>query len=172
MSIGSSALGFLNSHIRPVWNTTLRRRASSSSASSLCRLRIRECVSTAGIVDFFVEGRVIVEVKSVEAIARIHYAQMITYLKLKRCRVGLLLNFNVASMRQGIRRVTNWSLEPDIAPSDSSALSRASERLRSCSVPAYKGPWQLVEERTHDAEADPEDAQPEDWTPISCRRAG
>jgi GxxExxY protein len=64
-------------------------------------------------VDLFVEDRVIVEVKSVEAIARIHYAQMITYLKLRRCSVGLLLNFNVASMRQGIRRVTNRSLAND-----------------------------------------------------------
>ena len=69
-------------------------------------------------VDLFVEDRVIVEVKAVEAIARIHFAQMITYLKLKRCRVGLLLNFNVASMRQGIRRVTNWSLAGDVATSD------------------------------------------------------
>jgi GxxExxY protein len=69
-------------------------------------------------VDLFVEDRVIVEVKAVEAIARIHYAQMITYLKLKRCRVGLLLNFNVTSMRQGIRRVTNWSLAGDVTASD------------------------------------------------------
>jgi GxxExxY protein len=69
-------------------------------------------------VDLLVDDRVIVEVKSVEAIARIHFAQMITYLKLKRCRVGLLLNFNVPSMRQGIRRVTNRSLADDLAPSD------------------------------------------------------
>ena len=68
-------------------------------------------------VDLFVEDRVIVEVKSVEALARIHYAQMITYLKLKRCRVGLLLNFNVASMRQGIRRVTNRSPFDDVGGS-------------------------------------------------------
>jgi GxxExxY protein len=60
--------------------------------------------------DLLVEDQVIVEVKSVETIARIHYAQMITYLKLRGCRVGLLLNFNVPSMRQGIRRVTNRSM--------------------------------------------------------------
>ena len=61
-------------------------------------------------VDLVVEGRVIVEIKSVETIARIHLAQMITYLKLRDCPVGLILNFNVTSMRQGIRRLTNRSL--------------------------------------------------------------
>jgi len=58
-------------------------------------------------LDILVEDRVIVEVKSVERIAPIHVAQMITYLKLKGCPVGLLLNFNVTSMRQGIRRIEN-----------------------------------------------------------------
>ena len=57
-------------------------------------------------LDLLVEGTVIVEVKSVERIARIHVAQMITYLKLRRCQVGLILNFNVTAMRQGIRRIT------------------------------------------------------------------
>ena len=57
-------------------------------------------------LDLLVEGTVIVEVKSVERLAPIHKAQMITYLKLRRCQVGLILNFNVTSMRQGIRRIT------------------------------------------------------------------
>lgn len=57
-------------------------------------------------LDLLVEGNVIVEVKSVERLAPIHSAQMITYLKLRRCRVGLILNFNVTSMRHGIRRIT------------------------------------------------------------------
>ena len=62
-------------------------------------------------VDLLVEDRVIVEVKSVDRLAPIHRAQMITYLKLTGCRVGLLLNFNATSMRQGIRRIPNRFLE-------------------------------------------------------------
>jgi GxxExxY protein len=58
-------------------------------------------------VDFLVEERVIVEVKSVDKLAPIHRAQLITYLKLTGCPVGLLLNFNAPSMRQGIRRIAN-----------------------------------------------------------------
>jgi GxxExxY protein len=60
--------------------------------------------------DFVVEDRVIVEVKSVDRMAPIHRAQLITYLKLKGCPVGLLLNFHVASMRRGVRRLTSRSV--------------------------------------------------------------
>jgi GxxExxY protein len=65
------------------------------------------CLDCGYRLDLLVEDRVIVEVKSVEAFAKIHVAQMITYLKLKNCPVGLMLNFNVASMRNDIRRITN-----------------------------------------------------------------
>ena len=58
-------------------------------------------------LDFLVEDRVIVEVKSVDRLAPIHSAQLITYLKLMRCPIGLLLNFNVTAMRGGIRRLEN-----------------------------------------------------------------
>ena len=54
-----------------------------------------------------VHGKVIVETKSVEAISDVYLAQVLTYLKLSGCKLGLLLNFNVASMKQGIRRVVN-----------------------------------------------------------------
>ena len=53
------------------------------------------------------EDCVIVEVKSVERLAPIHSAQLITYLKLLRSPVGLLLNFKVTSLRRGIRRLEN-----------------------------------------------------------------
>ena len=49
----------------------------------------------------------VVEVKSVDRLAPIHSAQVITYLKLTRCPVGLLLNFNVTAMHRGIRRLEN-----------------------------------------------------------------
>jgi GxxExxY protein len=55
-------------------------------------------------LDLLVAGCVIVEIKSVEAIQRIHQAQMLTYLRLSHRRLGYLLNFNESQMRQGIRR--------------------------------------------------------------------
>ena len=54
--------------------------------------------------DFLVEGRVIVELKAVEALAPVHEAIVLTYLKLSGCRVGLLINFNTMVLKDGIRR--------------------------------------------------------------------
>ena len=56
-------------------------------------------------IDLMVEGKVIIEIKSVDALNPIHFAQLITYLKLSECKVGLLINFNVLSLKDGIRRV-------------------------------------------------------------------
>lgn len=58
-------------------------------------------------VDFIVDGVVLVEIKAVEHIAPVHAAQLITYLKLTGCPVGLMINFNVPSLRSGIRRLYN-----------------------------------------------------------------
>jgi GxxExxY protein len=54
--------------------------------------------------DLIVEKTVIVENKSVEALNDIHFAQLITYLKLSKCRLGLLINFNVLRLKDGLRR--------------------------------------------------------------------
>ena len=56
-------------------------------------------------IDLIVDGTVIVEVKSVEALAPVHEAQVLTYLKLSERRLGYLINFNVALLKQGIRRM-------------------------------------------------------------------
>jgi GxxExxY protein len=58
-------------------------------------------------IDFLVEDCVILELKSVEKLLPLHTAQLITYLKLSGRRVGLLINFNVPHLRQGIKRVVN-----------------------------------------------------------------
>jgi len=58
-------------------------------------------------VDIMVERRLILEIKSVEAINDIHLAQVLTYLKLADCRLGLMINFNVLHLREGIKRVVN-----------------------------------------------------------------
>jgi GxxExxY protein len=56
-------------------------------------------------VDLLVEDCIIVEVKSIEAFADIHLAQVLTYIKLAKCSLGLLVNFNVQHLREGIKRV-------------------------------------------------------------------
>ncbi len=56
-------------------------------------------------LDLLVGGLVVVELKAVEQLTPIHDAQMITYLKLANCKLGLLLNFNVKMMKQGIKRI-------------------------------------------------------------------
>lgn len=56
-------------------------------------------------LDLIVENKVIIEIKSVEAINDIHIAQVITYLKISGCKLGLLLNFNILKMKDGIKRL-------------------------------------------------------------------
>ena len=58
-------------------------------------------------IDLLVEDAVIVEIKAVDRIAPIHEVQLLTYLRFSNKRLGLLLNFNVAVMRNGVRRVVN-----------------------------------------------------------------
>ena len=64
--------------------------------------------------DLIVEGRVIVEVKSIEHVATVHPKQLLTYLRLTNLHVGLLLNFGAPIMKDGIKRVVN-----DLAPGES-----------------------------------------------------
>ena len=56
-------------------------------------------------VDLMVDNKVIIEIKTVEAFADVHTAQVLTYLKLSGCKVGLLLNFHTAHLKDGIKRI-------------------------------------------------------------------
>jgi GxxExxY protein len=58
-------------------------------------------------LDLLVEMFVVVEIKAVEAITPVHQAQLLTYLKLSHKHIGLLINFNVVHLRDGIRRMVN-----------------------------------------------------------------
>jgi GxxExxY protein len=60
-----------------------------------------------GRVDMVVAGRLVLELKAVEAIAEVHKAQCLTYLKLLKLKLGLVINFNVMQLRTGIKRVIN-----------------------------------------------------------------
>jgi len=58
-------------------------------------------------LDLIVENLVIVEIKSVEALVPVHFAQLLTYLKLSDRKLGLLINFNTKLLKEGIHRVVN-----------------------------------------------------------------
>ena len=61
-------------------------------------------------IDLLVENKLVIEIKSVESLNDLHLAQVLTYLKLSNCKLGLLINFNSLLFKNGIRRVINGIL--------------------------------------------------------------
>ena len=57
--------------------------------------------------DIIIDNKVVIELKSIEALAPVHYKQVLTYLKLTNCKLGLLVNFNVALIKDGTQRIAN-----------------------------------------------------------------
>jgi GxxExxY protein len=69
-------------------------------------------------LDLLVQEKVIVEIKAVESVTAVHRAQLLSYLKLTNCPVGLLINFNVELLKEGIiRMVNNFSETSEPVPS-------------------------------------------------------
>lgn len=58
-------------------------------------------------IDLLVEQQVVVEIKAVDRLEAIHEAQLLSYLRLSGCKVGLLINFNVKALKNGIRRLVH-----------------------------------------------------------------
>jgi GxxExxY protein len=67
--------------------------------------------------DIIVEDKVILELKSVEQLSKMHHKQLFTYLKLKELKLGYLLNFGAALMKEGIRRIVNGLPEENLGVS-------------------------------------------------------
>ena len=65
-------------------------------------------------IDELVDNLIIIENKTVESVLPIHMAQLITYLKLRDCRLGFLINWNVKLIKNGIVRVANGMVEPSL----------------------------------------------------------
>jgi GxxExxY protein len=61
-------------------------------------------------IDMIVENKLIVEIKSIESLSDIHVAQILTYLKLSSCKLGLLINFNTVLFKDGVKRIINGTL--------------------------------------------------------------
>nr|WP_308706263.1 GxxExxY protein [Marinoscillum sp. MHG1-6] len=64
-------------------------------------------------VDLMVKNKVIVELKAIKAVEDIHIAQLLTYLKLANCKIGLLINFNVFRVKEGLTRLINKYYVPN-----------------------------------------------------------
>ncbi len=61
-------------------------------------------------IDLLVERKVVVEIKSVESLNEIHIAQVLTYLKLSNCKLGLVINFNSVLFKNGVKRLINGTI--------------------------------------------------------------
>ena len=61
-------------------------------------------------IDLLVEKKLVIEIKSVEVLNDLHLAQILTYLKLSNCKLGLLINFNTVLFKNGVKRVINGKL--------------------------------------------------------------
>jgi GxxExxY protein len=62
-------------------------------------------------IDIMIEDKIIIELKSVESVNDLHLAQLLTYLKLSNCKLGMLINFNVPLFKNGVKRVINGQLD-------------------------------------------------------------
>ena len=98
--------------LESVYETVLARRLEKRGLKVAKQLRVSfefdGMVFDEGLrIDLLVEDQVIVELKSVEVLAPVHRKQLLTYLRLMDKRVGLLLNFGAAVMKDGIHRIVN-----------------------------------------------------------------
>jgi GxxExxY protein len=82
-----------------------RRGLKAERQAALPVLFLGERLDCAYRLDLLVEGMVVVELKTVAKLEPVHFAQMMTYLKLSGCEVGLIINFNVTRLIDGLRRV-------------------------------------------------------------------
>jgi len=100
--------GLLESAYEACLEFELKKRGLRTERQAELPLRYEEVYLDCGYrLDLRVNGMVIVEVKAVNEIAPIHHAQLTSYLKLSGCRVGLIINFNVMLLKDGIRRIVN-----------------------------------------------------------------
>lgn len=100
--------GLLESSYETCLNYELKNRGLHVQTQLALPLVYKEIkLNAAYRIDILVENKIIVEVKSVSTLAVIHSAQLLTYLKLKQLRLGLLINFNNERVIDGVKRIIN-----------------------------------------------------------------
>jgi GxxExxY protein len=98
--------GLLESAYQRALAHELRLRRVSFEEQKLCPVTYKDLViDDAYRLDFFVGGAVVVELKAVDALLEVHEAQVLTYLRFTKCRVGLLLNFRSTVLTRGLKRL-------------------------------------------------------------------
>lgn len=98
--------GLLESAYQRALAHELRLRNISFEEQKLCPIRYKDLIiEDAYRLDFLVNKLVVVELKTVDALADVHEAQVLTYLRFTGCRLGLLLNFNATILTKGLRRL-------------------------------------------------------------------
>jgi len=85
----------------------LNRRKIEFARQPIIEVRFRGITVGSGRLDLWLEKTVVVELKAVESIAPVHQAQVLAYLRATSCKLGLLFNFNVRTLKQGIHRIVN-----------------------------------------------------------------
>jgi len=105
MELGS---GLLESVYEVVLARALEKRGFHVERQKVIRFEYDGMVFEEGFrTDLLVEGRVVVELKSVEKLAPVHSKQVLTYLRLMNLPVGLLINFGAATLKEGLHRIVN-----------------------------------------------------------------
>lgn len=100
--------GLLESVYEVVLARALERRGFQVERQKIIRFEYDGMMFDEGFrTDLLVEGRVIVELKSVEKLAPVHGKQLLTYLRLMNLPVGLLINFSAATLKEGLHRIVN-----------------------------------------------------------------
>jgi GxxExxY protein len=100
--------GLLESAYQKCMEYELKQEGLSVENEVVLPITYEKIIIDAGYrIDMIVAGSVIIENKTVEKLLPIHEAQLLTYLKMKDCRLGFLLNWNVGRMKEGIKRMVN-----------------------------------------------------------------
>ena len=100
--------GLLESVYEAVLAQALEKRGFHAERQKVIRFEYDGMVFEEGFrTDLLVEGRVVVELKSVEKLAPVHCKQVLTYLRLMNLPVGLLINFGAATLKEGLHRIVN-----------------------------------------------------------------
>lgn len=124
--------GLLESVYAAVLTRTLVRQGFKVERHKLVRFEYDGMVFDDGFrVDLLIDDRVVIELKSVETLAPVHAKQVLTYLRLLKLQVGLLINFGGGTLKEGLQRIVN-NLEPSASPH--LRVNRSS--MRSLSAPS------------------------------------
>ena len=100
--------GLLESAYEAVLARVIEQRGLSVERQVIVPIRFEDLVIVEGFrADLVVEGKLLIELKSVERFAPVHGKQVLTYLRLTNLRVGLLMNFGAETFREGLRRIVN-----------------------------------------------------------------